>query len=56
MYMYMLKLYLRRLTNKIKFSVMLNYILLPHPPFSMIINSDAMKQLKMDQTVANTHL
>ena len=30
-------------------------MLLPHPLFSIIINSGAMKELKMVQTVANTH-
>ena len=30
------------------------YILLPHPLFSLIINSDAMKELKFIITVSNT--
>ena len=29
--------------------------MLPHPQFSIIIISDAMKELKMVQTVTNTH-
>ena len=38
-----------------KFFVINKYILLPHPLFSIIINSGTMKELKMVQTVTNTH-
>ena len=44
---------LRRLTNKRKFTLRNKYIFLPHPLFSMIIYSDAMKEIKMAQIVAN---
>ena len=40
-------LVLRRLTNERKFILRNKYILLPHPLFSTIIYSDAMKEIKL---------
>ena len=47
--------FFRRSTYKIMFFMTNTYIFLPHPLFSLIINSDAMKELKFIITVSNTH-
>ena len=46
--------FFRRLTYKIMFFMTNTYIFLPHPLFSLIISSDAMKELKFIITVSNT--
>ena len=44
------------LTNKRKFWLTNKYIVLPHPLFSMAIYFDALKELNVAHTVANTFL